>query len=159
MNKTLSNKGIRNLLLIAVFILIIPVTLSANDPTNPTDMEKLETAAEINQDHLVVLWTSGDPEVAFKMVFMYTSAAKKNNWWKDITFIVWGPSAQLASENKEIGESLVKMKEMGIEMLACKACAEQYGCSPDLENLGMDVKYMGVPLTNYIKEGYKIVTF
>ena len=156
---THSNKGIRDLLLFTVFILIIPVTLSASDPTNPTDMEKLETAEEINQDHLVVLWTSGDPEVAFKMVFMYTRAAKKNDWWKDITFIIWGPSAQLASKNKEIGDSLVKMKEMGIKMLACKACSDQYGCSPDLENMGIDVKYMGVPLTNYIKEGYKIVTF
>ena len=154
-----SNNGILYLLLTVIFVLIIPVTLSASDPAKLIDMEQEETTAENNQDHLVVLWTSGDPEVAFKMVFMYTSAAKKNNWWKDITFIVWGPSAQLASENKEIGESLVKMKEMGIEMLACKACADQYGCSPDLENLGMDVKYMGVPLTNYIKEGYKIVTF
>ena len=51
------------------------------------------------------------------------------------------------------------MKEIGIEMLACKACADSYGVSPDLEKLGIDVKYMGVPLTDYIKEGKKVLTF
>ena len=144
---------------IAVLVLIIPLTLSANDPSETTDLEQEESTATVNLDHLVVLWTSGDPEVALNMVFMYTYSAKKNGWWKDVTFILWGPSEKLASENKEIGESLVKMKEIGIEMLACRACADLYSCSPDLENLGIEVKYMGVPLTNYIKEGIKIMTF
>ncbi len=144
---------------ITVLVLIIPLTLSANNPSGTTDMEQEESTATVNQDHLVVLWTSGDPEVALKMVFMYTYSAKKNGWWKDVTFILWGPSEKLASENIEIGESLVKMKEIGIEMLACRACADLYSCSPNLENLGIEVKYMGVPLTNYIKEGKKIVTF
>jgi hypothetical protein len=93
------------------------------------------------------------------MVFMYTFNAKQRGWWKNITFIIWGPSAKLASENKEIGETLVKMKEIGIEIQACKACADEYGCSPDLENMGIEVKYMGTVLTNYIKEGKKVITF
>ena len=127
--------------------------------TKSKNMEQEESTAALNQDHLVVVWSSGDPEVAQKMVFMYTYNAKKNGWWKDVTFIVWGPSAKLASENKEIAEALVKMKEIGIVMEACKACADQYECSPGLENLGIDVKYMGVALTNYIKEGRKVITF
>ena len=124
-----------------------------------SDMSNDQFTLEGNQYHLVVLWTSGDPDVALKMVFMYAYNAKKNNWWKDVTFVVWGPSAKLSSENGEISEYLVKMKEIGIEMLACKACADSYGVSPDLEKLGIDVKYMGVPLTDYIKEGKKVLTF
>ncbi|RLB28776.1 MAG: DsrE family protein, partial [Deltaproteobacteria bacterium] len=32
-------------------------------------------------DTLVVLWSSGDREVATRMVFMYTLNAKRKGWW------------------------------------------------------------------------------
>ena len=35
---------------------------------------------------------------------------------------------------------------------ACKACTDMYGVSADLEALGIAVKYMGVPLSEYLKE-------
>ena len=142
-----------------VFVFLLPLTLFATNPSETTFMEQEANAATISQDHLVVLWTSADPEVAKSMVFMYTLNAKKNGWWKEIIFIIWGPSARLACDNKEIAESLIRMKQTGIELLACKACADSYGCSPDLEKLGVTVKYMGVPLTDYIKEGIKVLTF
>jgi len=115
-----------------------------------------ETAEEPG---LVVVWTSGDKEVAMKMVYMYTTNAKRREWWKDVTFIVWGPSAKLASEDKEIQEGLKTMKELGIVLEACKACSDMSGVGEDLTGLGVDVKWMGVPLTDYIKGNYKVLTF
>lgn len=44
-------------------------------------------------DKLVVLWTSGDRDVAMNMVFMYTLNAKLAGWWQDVTFILNDPSA------------------------------------------------------------------
>jgi hypothetical protein len=44
------------------------------------------------------------------------------------------------------------MKEAGVVLEACKACADLYGVSPDLEALGIEVKYMGTPLSDYLKE-------
>ncbi len=32
-----------------------------------------------NSDTLHILWTSGDPDVAIKMVFMYAQASKQNS--------------------------------------------------------------------------------
>ncbi len=110
-------------------------------------------------EKLVVLWTSGDAEVAIKMVFMYTFNAKKYNWWKDITFIIWGPSSKLLSENAELQEYIKKMKEQGIILEACKACTDMYKVSEKLSKLGVDVKYMGVALTEYIKNGRHVITF
>jgi len=110
-------------------------------------------------EKLVVLWTSGDPEVAKKMVFMYTYNAQKNGWWKDITLIVWGPSAKLLTEDKELQETIKNMDEIGIHLLACKGCADQYDVSEDLEKLGIEVKYIGVDLTDFIKGDYHLVTF
>lgn len=47
-------------------------------------MEKEDT-----KDKLIVLWTSGDKEVALNMVFMYTLNAKKKGWWDEVGLIVW----------------------------------------------------------------------
>ena len=110
-------------------------------------------------DRLVVLWTSGDRDVAMNMVFMYALNAKRAGWWADVTFIIWGPSAKLLSEDAELQAELGKMKAAGIVLEACIACADRYGASGKLRELGVDVKGMGKPLTAYIKEGRRVLTF
>ena len=114
---------------------------------------------EDRSNHLVVVWSSGDREVALKMVFMYTYNAKRQGWWDHVTLIVWGPSAKLLAEDGELKEHILKMKDAGVRLEACKACAGLYKVSGQLEALGIDVKYMGKPLTEYIKEGGSVVTF
>lgn len=111
------------------------------------------------EDSLVILWTSGDPDVAKKMVFMYTINAKKRGWWQNIKFIVWGPSSKLLSEDQELQDQIKDFIEAGIEVEACQACADQYGVADDLAELGIEVKYMGEPLTDYLKSESKVMTF
>ena len=108
---------------------------------------------------LMVLWTSGDREVALKMVFMYTFNAKKRGWWDEVRFVVWGPSSKLLSEDKELQKGIKDMIEAGVEIQACKACADMYGVSDELAALGVDIKYMGVPLTDMLKGGWISLTF
>jgi hypothetical protein len=108
---------------------------------------------------LLIVWTSGDPEVALKMVFMYAYNAQKNGWWDHVTLLIWGPSEKLSSENAEIQEYLAKMQEVGIELIACRACADMYGVCPSLEDMNIDVKYTGTYLTDYIKSGKKLISF
>lgn len=114
---------------------------------------------ENNKDKLVVLWTSGEREVALKMVFMYTLNAKLRGWWKYVTLVAWGPSSKLLSEDKDLQDYIEKIKDAGVELLACRACTEQYGVTENLEKLGIDVIYMGEPLTNYLKDDIKVITF
>ena len=113
----------------------------------------------MNKDTLVVLWTSGDLEVAKNMVFMYTLNAKKKGWWENINFVIWGPSSKLLSDTPELQEKIQEFIREGIKVEACKACADNYGIADKLENLGVEVKYMGQPLTDYIKEGYSVLSF
>ncbi|MCP4726377.1 MAG: DsrE family protein [bacterium] len=110
---------------------------------------------------LAVVWTSGDRDVALKMVFMYTYNAKKNGWWDDeVQLIVWGPSSKLLSEDEELQEYIKNMKNVGVEVLACKACADMYGVADKLTELGVEVKYMGQPLTDLLKDSeWEVVTF
>ena len=145
-------KNINKILLLFLLILLIA--------SSSISQEIIQEAEKTIPSKLAVVWTSGDRDVALKMVFMYTFNAKKRGWWKDIQFIVWGPSAKLLSEDKEIQDYLKKMKDEGIKLLACKACADSYGVSEKLKELGVDVKYMGVPLTELLKsDKWKVVSF
>lgn len=113
----------------------------------------------VQPDKLVVVWTSDDPYVADRVALMYTHAAKTNEWFKEVTLIVWGPSAKLTAENIRIQEKLKSMQKDGVVLEACIACANAYGIADNLKKLGIDVKGMGKPLTDYLKSGAKVITF
>jgi hypothetical protein len=117
------------------------------------------TENPVKSEKLFVLWSSGDREVATKMVFMYTLNAKLRGWWNDVSLIVWGPSAQLVSQDKELQAKIKEMKDAGVELMACKACSDSYEVSESLDALGIEVKYMGEPLTQILKGNDKIITF
>jgi hypothetical protein len=114
---------------------------------------------EEKKDSLIVIWTSGDREVAEKMVFMYTLNSKLKEWWKEVTLIVWGPSAKLITEDIELQDYLEKIKDAGVKLEACITCADMYRVSKKLADMGIVVKPMGLPLTQYIKQGHSVITF
>lgn len=120
---------------------------------------KINLVMEDNSNKLAVIWSSGDPDVAEKVCFMYTYNAKKQGWFDDVVLIVWGPSAKLLTENKMLQDYIKRMQEAGIRVEACIACARMYGVDETLKKMGIDVKGMGVPLTGYLKEGWKTLTF
>lgn len=111
------------------------------------------------KSELVVVWTSGDRDVALKMVFMYTLNAKIKGWWDEVTLIIWGSSAKLLSTDSELKDYIKRMEEAGITLEACRACADMFGVADQLEKLGIEVKYMGEPLTAYLKGNKKVITF
>jgi hypothetical protein len=108
---------------------------------------------------LAVLWTSGDPDVAHRVAFMYAHNAKKAGWFDEVTLIVWGPSQRLLVDDKDLQAEVKAMKADGILVEACIACAMGYGIVDELKALGITVRGMGVPLTNYLKDGWKVLTF
>jgi hypothetical protein len=108
---------------------------------------------------LAVLWTSGDREVALKVAFMYTLAAKTQGWFDEVQLIVWGPSSHLLSHDTELQDYVARMQEAGVEVVACRACADAFGVTGAIESLGIEVKYMGQPLTEMLKGDWKVLTF
>ena len=120
-------------------------------------MSQIQNPAE--PARLVVLWTSGDADVAHKVCFMYTHNAKKQGWFDEVVLIVWGPSSRLLAGDKELQAKIKAMMADGVVVEACITCADMYGVSSTLVEMGLDVKGMGVPLANYLKEGWKVLTF
>jgi len=50
------------------------------------------------------------------------------------------------------------MLKSGVTVEACRECADNFEVSNTLEKLGVDVHYMGEPLTSYLKEGEKVLS-
>ena len=109
---------------------------------------------------LMVVWTSADPDVADKVCLMYTHASKAYGWFADVTLVVWGPSQRLLIGDPQIQAKVKSMQEAGIKVEACMACAKKLGLVEQLKALGIDVKGMGVPLTEALKDpGTEVLTF
>jgi hypothetical protein len=108
---------------------------------------------------LAVLWTSGDSEVAHNVAFMYAHNAKKVGWFDEVTLIVWGPSQRNLVGDKDLQSKIKAMQKDGVIVEACIACAMKYGIVEELKALGISVRGMGQPLTNYLKNGWKVLTF
>ncbi len=111
-----------------------------------------------NANKLAILWTSGDPAIAENFVGMYGSTAKKVGWFDEVDVILWGPANKLVVENPRAQSELQKMLAAGVKVYSCQACANSYGLVDELRKLGVDVKYMGAPLTHYLKRGYRTLT-
>ncbi|MHC4844035.1 MAG: DsrE family protein [Planctomycetota bacterium] len=108
---------------------------------------------------LGVLWTSGDADVAHKVCFMYTNNAKKAGWFDEVKLIIWGPSSRLLAGDKELQDKVKEMMASGVDVKACKACADMYGVSEKIGEMGIEVKYMGEPLSEMLKGEWKVLTF
>lgn len=111
-----------------------------------------------NPDTLLVLWTSGDRDVALNMVLMYVYNAKANGWWKGLTLLIWGASPKLLAEDAEVQKKVVEIKDTGVRLIACKKCAENLGLVEKIEALGIEVFYTGEFLTDWIKSGKPVIT-
>ena len=111
-----------------------------------------------DKTHLYVLWTNDNAITAEKMVFMYTVNSLIHGWWEKVTLIVWGAPAKLVSEDANIQKLVKDAQETGVHLTACKACADQLGVTEALEELNIEVKYWGLPLTEILKKGEKLLT-
>jgi len=108
--------------------------------------------------HLYVLWTNDNKVTAEKMVFMYTVNSLTKGWWEEVTLIIWGATAKLAAEDKEIQKMILDAMEKGVHVTACKACTDQLGVTPIIESLGVEVIYWGIPLTDLLKNDETLLT-
>lgn len=137
-------------------------TLYAQTPSHEDSSVTIRTgttAAQIGKQQQLIVWTSGDREVALKMVFMYAYNCKKRGWMNTVRLLVWGPSGKLLVGDKELRQYLAKLKETGVELYACKGCADLYGISDELAKLGINVMYTGTMLADLQKEGWHVLTF
>lgn len=134
-------------------------SVSAQTPRQPDSLKSDCTPAAAVGHRQLIVWSSGDREVALKMVFMYALNCKKRAWMDDVRLLVWGPADKLLVEDAELQKYLAELKKAGVELYACKACADMYGVADKLSALGINVMYTGTMLADLQKEGWHVLTF
>jgi hypothetical protein len=109
---------------------------------------------------LMVVWTSADPDVADKVCLMYTHAAKKYGWFAEVRLVVWGPSQRLLAGDPALQAKVKSMQADGVIVEACIACATKLDLVETIREMGIDVRGMGVPLTEALKDPEtEVITF
>jgi len=110
------------------------------------------------ESHLYILWTTGDPVTAEKMILMYGGNSLLKGWWGKVTIIIWGAADEVAATNPAIQERIKELMDMGVKFTACKRCAETLGVADQLLAMGVEVKFWGESLTKLLKSGETILT-
>ena len=112
----------------------------------------------MNENKINILWTNADPVTSKLMVMMYATNAKKRKLWEHVRVIIWGATAKLVAEDCHIQSLLAEAKEAGVEFSACIACAERLGVKEKLQELDIDIRTWGIPLTEIIKQNEHLIT-
>lgn len=107
---------------------------------------------------LAVLWKTDSIIDIEELLVPYVFASKKNKWWDDVSVIIWGASQKIVSENERLQDYIKKMLEAGIRVHACKKCADDLCVADKLSNIGVDVLYTGVLLTEFLQSDSKVLT-
>jgi hypothetical protein len=114
----------------------------------------------LEENSLAVVWSSADAEVAQNVVLIYARNAKKSGWFDNVELIIWGPSGKLLLKDEVLRIELAAAMDDGVRVKACKWCSDRYEISSQLAELGIEVEYMGVPLTDALKsKSCKVLTF
>lgn len=109
-------------------------------------------------DKLNILWTTDNRDTVFNMLSMYSINSLNRGWWKQVNVILWGASVKLVANDTQVQTEILEMLHYGVTVEACQDCCENYDVVPIISNLGITVKYMGEPLTQYIKGGENILS-
>lgn len=112
----------------------------------------------MNEKKLYILWTNSDLFTSQHMVMMYATNSMLHGWWDAVTVIIWGSTAKLVSENKDIQTSMEMAVHAGVHFSACISCARQLGVHQELLDLGIEVIPWGLPLTRILQEENHLIT-
>ena len=111
------------------------------------------------KNKLLIIWSTEEIEVAKKMILLYSSVMLERGYWDEAIIMVWGPSARLLATNIELQSKVKEISETGVEFQACIVCADEYGVSKDLENLGIKMTHTGELLTQALQSDWKVLSF
>ncbi len=109
-------------------------------------------------NRVFILITNADPLVMKEMAFMYGLNSLKHKWMDQVRIIFWGPSQNTVISDATIKPYLTDLESVGVELWACKGCSDNLGVTDKLKALGIRVEYVGVLLSDMLKEGWHQLT-
>jgi len=113
---------------------------------------------EENRNKLLIVWTSGDIEVANKMVLMYSGVMMERKYWDEAILMVWGASVKLLASTPSLQQKVSEIMKSGVHVCACVACVDEYEVRAEYEAMGIDIVHTGVMMTEHLKDGWRSIT-
>lgn len=112
------------------------------------------------KNKLLIVWSSGEVEVAKKLVLLYGSVMLERKYWDEATIMIWGPSAKILAQDKKLQEQMKVVHDSGVKFNACVVCTDDYGVSDKLRELGVQLIHTGEMLTEALQsDETKVITF
>ena len=102
---------------------------------------------------------TGDREVLLHVGLLYPLNAAKRKWMDEVKVIVFGPSEKLMAYDQEVQARLKELEQAGVEVIACKACADKLNVTEPIEKAGFKVVYVGQIISQLLREGWASLTF
>jgi hypothetical protein len=106
-----------------------------------------------------VILSTTDREVALEVGLVYPLNAAKNHWMEEVQLIIFGPSEKLAAYDTEVQKKIKEVQDAGVQVMACKWCADRMGITDVLEKAGIKVVYVGTIISDLLKNGWASLTF
>jgi len=106
---------------------------------------------------VLVIISSGDREKALTGL-MYARNAKERGWMDTVKVIFFGPSENLLVQDEDI-QDMAKQISQFEKPVACKFLSDRDGISEKIEEIGVNVDYVGTIISELIKEGYVPMVF
>ncbi len=89
---------------------------------------------------------------------MYATNAQKNKWVDEVKVIFFGPFENLICEDEEVAQAASHLLDYQTP-IACKFLSDRDDISGKLEDLGVNVDYVGSLISAYIDEGFVPLVF
>jgi len=84
----------------------------------------------------------------------------ERKYWDEATIMIWGPSAQILAQSRELQEQMKTVRDSGVKFNACVVCTDDYGVSDTLKELGVELIHTGEMLTEALQsDDIKVITF
>ncbi|MCF7925944.1 MAG: DsrE family protein [Candidatus Izimaplasma sp.] len=103
------------------------------------------------KEQLLVVWKSDNTIDINNFILPYVYNAKANDWFKAVRLLIWGASQKKVIKSEHLQNQIRTFVEEGIDVYACKMCADNVGATDILNNLGVTVMYTGEFLTESLK--------
>ncbi|MFW9959206.1 MAG: hypothetical protein ACFFCT_14135 [Candidatus Odinarchaeota archaeon] len=103
-------------------------------------------------DKLLVIISTGDREKALTAL-MYVKNTIKYGWISDVKVIFFGPSENLLVSDSDVRESAKELANLS-ESLACKMLSDRDSITDRIEEMGIEVDYVGAIIAELLRDGY-----
>ncbi len=106
----------------------------------------------VGNQKLLVIIASSDREKVLTAL-MYARNTVKFGWLEDVKVMFFGPAENLLVSDEAVSHEAQILADV-VEPIACKFIADRDEISPQIEELGVTVDYVGTRIADLLKEGY-----